>query len=356
MKVKFRNNDQQDFYSDLKTRVEAYFRKKGISPYANFEMVFKTFFFFTIWAASYILIITGFFEVHIMLLLVCILGFTTACLGFNVAHDATHGAYSARQYVNKILSYTFNLVGANNYIWSIMHNIVHHTYTNIPEHDEDLNLFPLIRLSTEKKLFKIHRYQHWYAFFFYCFTSLSWVFFKDYKKFFQKRIGNYNNKKHPAREYFILFISKAVYYFLFILLPVLFLNLPWWTILTGFFIMHMVEGITLAVVFQLAHTVEGPEFPTPAQDGSIENGWVIHQLKTTANFARKSFLVNFFAGGLNFQIEHHIFPKICHIHYKAISDIVKKTTEEYKLPYIENRTFFEAIVSHVRLLKRLGRI
>ena len=353
-RLKFKSTES-DFYTVLKEKVANYFSENNISPHANWMMVFKTIFFAALFIGTYVFIVTSGMPWPLLLIAACVLGFATAQIGFNVAHDAVHGSYSSRPWVNKTLSYSFNLAGANEYIWSITHNIVHHTYTNIPGHDEDLDLLPLIRLSPHTKQMKIQRYQHWYAFLFYGLTTLSWVFMKDYKKFFQKKIGNYDNKHHPINEFIILVATKLAYYFLFLALPIWILSIPWWGVIIGFVAMHVVAGITLALVFQMAHVVEGPEFNAPAEDGSLENSWAIHQVKTTANFASNSYLTHFFTGGLNFQIEHHLFPKVCHIHYKEISKIVKETSAKYSLPYHENRTFLSGLVSHVRMLKKLGR-
>jgi len=119
--------------------------------------------------------------------------------------------------------------------------------------------------------------------------------------------------------------------------------------------MHFIQGITLAVVFQLAHVVEGATFPAPDEKGDIMNNWTIHQLNTTANFAMKSPLAFWFFGGLNFQVEHHLFPHICHIHYPQLAPIVKQTANEFGISYHENTTMWDAIKSHTRMLKLLGR-
>lgn len=354
VKIKFNKRDETDFVTTLKQRVNDYFEQRNKSKQGDWRMWAKLLFFFGGLIVVYSLLLSD-FSTPVTFLLWVLMGLFIAFNGFNVAHDAVHGAFSSSPVLNKIFSYVFNLLGANEYMWKIMHNIVHHTYTNIPGHDEDLEPVDFIRLNTEKKLKKIHRYQHWYAMFFYSFASLSWVLKKDFVTFFSKQIGNYENKKHAWHEYVVLFFSKAVYFFIFLVLPMLLLSQPWWMVLSGFFLLHVVEGLTIAIVFQLAHVVENAEFPAPAEDGTMENVWAIHQVKTTANFARKSHLANWFFGGLNFQVEHHLFPQICHVHYRKISGIVKQTAEEFNLNYNEYETMFDAICSHLRMLKRLGR-
>ncbi len=241
-------------------------------------------------------------------------------------------------------------------MWNLTHNIVHHSYTNIVGHDEDIEIAPgLLRVSQTDKLNKLQRYQHIYAFFLYGLTTLSWFFRKDYLKFFQKNIGDSHVNKHPKIEYFNLFFYKAIYYTLFIVLPLLVMDITWWQFLIGYLAMNFAEGIVLGLVFQLAHVVEDTEIRRPNQENNIEEAWAIHQIKTTANFASKNKLASFLCGGLNLQVEHHLFPKVCHVHYRKISDIVKKTALEFNLPYNENKSFFSALRSHYYFLKKLGR-
>ena len=353
--VKFKNKQQSTFFEATRIRVDAYFQDQDISKHANRVMWAKTAFFLGGFLFIYFIILSNQFTGWTLLALAILLGLFDAFVGINISHDAIHGSFSGNKTVNKILSHTFNLIGANPYVWSISHNIVHHTYTNIPDHDEDLMMAPnLIRINPNEEVKPFQRYQHLYAFWLYGFTSLYWLFIKDYVRFFQKKIGQRDNQNHPKIEYFNLFFFKAAYYVLFIVLPLLFLDITWWQFLLGFSVMHLIRGWVIALVFQVSHLVEVADFPAVDTEGSIEESWAVHQMHTTANFSRKSTLANFFYGGLNLQIEHHLFPKICHIHYPAISDIVKNTAQEFGVPYLENSTFLSALQSHYQMLKRLG--
>ena len=355
MKVKFIGRNQTGFFAAVKTEVNDYFKTRGISKNWNWEMALKSILFLGLLISLYGIIISNIFGIYTMMGLAIILGMVMSLIGFNVCHDAIHGSYSSSRKTNKIFSMIFNVLGANAYMWDIIHNKVHHTYTNIPGHDEDIEVAPgLVKLNPMDKRTAIMKFQHIYAFFLYGFTSLSWVFQKDFKKFFQKKIGETDNTNHPRIEYFNLFFYKILYYVIFIAIPIIVLDITWWQFLIGFFIMHFAEGLTLGLVFQLAHVVEGPEFPEPDVEGSIEEVWAVFQMKTTANFARRSRVVTFFCGGLNYQIEHHLFPNICHIHYPIISKIVKATAQKFDVPYHENRTFFGAIKSHYKMLKKFG--
>jgi linoleoyl-CoA desaturase len=335
--------------------VEAYFTTNQLSKHANPHLWLKSVFFLGGFGLLYGLIISNQFGVWPMLAMSIVLGMFAAFIGFNISHDAMHGAFSASSRVNRLLSQTFHLLGANPYVWNITHNVVHHTYTNIPGHDEDIEIAPgLIRVDEAERVNGLQRFQHVYAFFLYSLTSLSWVFRKDYLKFFKRSIGQRINV-HSKKEYFNLFFYKALFYWFFIGLPLLVLDAAWWQILIGFVAMQLTEGVVLGLVFQLAHIVEGTHFPVPNEQGNVEEAWAVHQMQTTANFSPQSQLAAFLCGGLNRQIEHHLFPKISHIHYPALSVIVKQTAEEFNLPYLENRSFASALQSHYRMLRRLGK-
>ncbi|MFD1143567.1 fatty acid desaturase family protein [Larkinella insperata] len=355
MQLKFTNTARSQFFVTVRHRVDAYFKENGISPHANKAMWTKASFFLGGYVLLYGLILSNQFGPWTMLAMAIGLGLFAAFIGFNVSHDAIHGAFSSRSWVNKLLGSSFYLIGANPYIWKISHNVVHHTYTNIPGHDEDLEIAPgLIRVDMDEPYRPWQRFQHWYAFPLYSLASLSWIFRKDFLKFFQKQIGQQAHSAPPFREYLILFTTKAAYYFFFLVLPYIVLDLTGWQLVMGFVVMHLVEGLVLGLVFQLAHVVEGTNFPVPTDQTTIQEAWAVHQLQTTANFAPRSAVAAFFCGGLNRQIEHHLFPKVCHIHYPALTTIVKQTAHDFDLPYLENRSFFSALHSHYRLLKKLG--
>lgn len=354
-KLKFVNTNQCTFYATVRKRVDTYFTDKNISTHANAAMWFKAFFFIGGFLTLYFLIILGNFSPTTLFAFAILLGMFGAFIGFNVCHDALHKAFSSNKTVNSVLGFIFNLIGASSYVWNICHNIVHHTYTNIAGHDEDIDIAPgLIRFSPTETVNKTQRFQHYYAFFLYSLSMLTWAFKKDYKKFFQKKIGE-QTANHPKIEYFRLFFYKAIYYFLFIGIPLLVMPISGWQFFIGFISYLLAQGFVLGLIFQLAHVVEGTTFPLPNEVGNVEEAWAAHQMRTTANFSVNSKIAAFLCGGLNQQIEHHLFPKICHIHYPALARIVRATALEFNLPYIENITFIGALQSHYRMLHKLGK-
>lgn len=348
------SKQKDEFFTTIQQRVDQYFRQKNISKHANAAMVLKSVFVVSIWAVSFSLILFAELQIWQLFVLWAIHGLFSALIGTNVGHDAIHRAYSANPKINKLVAVFFNLIGANAYMWNITHNFVHHTFTNVEGWDEDIESVPILRLAPAQKHLKIQKFQHIYAFFLYGFGSLSWVFIKDYKKFFAKNIGKYDNSNHPISAYFGLFGYKFLYYAIFVVSPYFITDFAWYHILLAFLLSHFVEGFTLAVIFMLAHVVEGPDFPMPDENGKMKYTWAVHQMHTTADFGRNNRLLRFITGGLNFQVEHHLFPKVCHVHYPAISKIVEKTAKEYGVPYLSQPSFFKALKSHIRLLKYFG--
>ena len=337
-KLSFGKFTKDSFQMTVKKRVDEYFKERNLSKRANSEMVAKTVIILMGWALTYGLIISNLIHPVGMFFLALMHGFFTAMIGLNIGHDAIHGAYSNRPKLNKRIGLFFNFIGANDYVWNISHNIVHHTYTNIPEYDEDINQPAVLRCEPTQDYKFVHRFQHIYAFFLYGFASLSWVFIKDYVKFFQRDLGGHYRETFPKKEIFRLFFYKAVYYSIFLVIPILVINLPWYWVVFGFVAAHFVEGFTMAIIFMLAHVIEGTSFPEPDENGKIDMPWADMQMHTTSNFATSNPLVKHLTGGLNFQVEHHLFPKVCHVHYPAISKIVRETAAEYNLPYLEQKT------------------
>lgn len=348
--------DKSQFMATLKKNVNDYFKEKRISTKGNWRMAVKSVVMLSLYLVPFVLILTMPMAGWLIFPLSILMGIGMAGTGMSVMHDAAHGSFSKKAWLNEVFGSTIVLLGTTGFNWKIQHNVLHHTFTNIDGMDEDIAGRDLLRFSKHAPLKKIHRFQHWYAYFLYSFMTLS----KLVKDFFQlheynrKGITQQQNAK-PVMEYIKLIGTKLAYFAIAIGLPLIFSDFTWWQIILGFFVMHCIGGAIMAIIFQMAHVVEGVEQPLPGEDGNIENEWAIHQLQTTANFSRRSRIMNWFIGGLNFQIEHHLFPNICHIHYRKISLIVEKTAMEYGLPYNMKPTFVHALASHTRMLRELGR-
>lgn len=354
--AKFNSLDRPEFFKVLRGRVNDYFVERNITTHANLQMWIKTAFMICLYFVPLIIMLTGIIKsVWIVMLLWALMGFGMSGIGLSIMHDANHGSYSKNKRVNTLLGYLINFVGGNHINWKIQHNVLHHSFTNIHELDGDLESVTF-RFSPNQENKYMYRFQAFYAPFLYGLQTLYWLISKDFEqvvRYNKKNLleGQGTNFKKALTQ---IIFNKTWYVVLTIILPIIFIPVLWWQVLLGFLLMHFICGLTLALIFQPAHVIEETEFFQKDEEGSVENGWAIHQLRTTANFARKSRIFSWFVGGLNFQIEHHLFPNICHIHYKKISHIVKKTAEEFDLPYHQHNTFYQAVKSHFALLYSLG--
>jgi linoleoyl-CoA desaturase len=282
-------------------------------------------------------------------------GLGMAGIGMGVMHDAIHGSYSKNRKVNKYLGYTMNLIGANASVWRVQHNVLHHNYTNIEEADDDLNAPFFLRFSPHAKKYWLHRFQHVYIWLFYGLSTLSWVTTKDFIRLNRYRNkGFFSGKNEYKKEVVKLAAWKVLYYSYALVLPLIMVPLAPWIIILAFVSMHFVTGLSISIVFQTAHVMPSTDFPLPDKNGLIANSWTIHQLATTSNYAPKSRFFSWMIGGLNYQVEHHLLPHVCHVHYRKISHIVAETAKEYGVPYHTKKTFLAAIGDHVKMLRQLG--
>jgi linoleoyl-CoA desaturase len=343
------------FAATLRARVDAYFDNNRIAKTANGAMVLKTVLLLSSAATLYAVLVMAHLPWWAAFPVCVALGVSMALIGFSVGHDAIHGSYSDKAWVNAALSRVFDVSGASSFTWSTAHNFVHHTYTNVPGVDDDLEPGPLLLFYPRENPHWVFRYQHIYAFVLYAFTYVTWVVKKD---FVQLRQPDPRSDRRASMGTVVsVVLWKIIHAGVFIIVPLAISGYSWPAVLLGYLVTLMATGFTLAVVFQLAHCLEEVAFPVvqqPLSNPHLDDGFHAHQLKTTCNFAASSPFWQFVSGGLNQQIEHHLFSKICHIHYPALMPIVRATAAEFGLPYHEHRRFRDALASHVRAMKRFG--
>lgn len=357
VKIRY-NTKQRNFSQAVHSRVDQYFKSNGISKTGGWKVWVKAVVVFSIYLVPYFLVLSGAVESFPWLLFWFItMGLGMAFIGLAVMHDANHGSYSSNKTVNNVMSFSLNLLGGHYKNWQVQHNTLHHTFTNIEGHDEDIAPLGFLRFSPHAPLRKIHRFQFLYAWFFYGLMTVMWMTTKDFNQLirFNKEGLLKAVRANYGRQMTILIVSKILYYAYLIALPIIFTNIVWWEVLLLVFIMHFVAGLTLALIFQPAHVVEDTAFPLPDKTGNMENDWAVHQLYTTANFAPRNRVLSWLIGGLNYQVEHHLFPAVSHVHYRNISSIVKETAKEFNYPYHSYNTFVGALASHARTLMKFGR-
>ena len=355
---KFNRQAGASFAAALRHRVNAYFADTGLPKQGGAQVIFKTTLLLVVFFTSYSLLLSNLFSPWGIFLCGLVFGLSHVFIVFNIAHDAAHNALFRSHRLNRIFRYSFNLVGASAYLWNITHNKIHHTYPNVGDYDPDIHQqAPFIRVSPAVKRRWFHRYQPYYATLLYAIYSLFLVFQKDYQDF--RLLPKSDSRllavqKHPLKEYVIFFGSKLFYYSYTIVIPLLVIDVSWQQFLTGFLLIHLCMSLTLAAVLIPVHMVDESPFAMVNEGGSIEDDWAVHVFKNTTDYSRKSKVANWLLGGLNTHLVHHLFPGICHVRYRELSQILKDTADEYGLPYHE-LSMWQAIVSHYRLLKRMAR-
>jgi linoleoyl-CoA desaturase len=351
-KVSFNNNGHYFFHS-LKKSVDQYFKTNNLKKTGNWRLYYKAAILFPLAFATYLFLLFGTYSPVLGMSLSVLLGFILVSIAFNVMHDACHGSFSSKKWVNDLLSLTMNALGSNAFIWKIKHNIIHHTYTNVDGIDDDITKGSILRLCPTQQWKPAHRYQFIYMFAIYSLATILWLLLTDWVKYFSRKIV-VTEMKISLKEHILFWGSKALYIFFYAVIPILLLG--WQTWLVGYLLMNVAMGLTISIVFQLAHVVEKTSFEEAGETNKvIDAEWAIHEINTTANFAVDNKAVSWFVGGLNYQVEHHLFPRVSHIHYPAISKIVREHCAKHNIPYHCYPTMTSAIASHIRLMKELGK-
>ncbi|MDP4828366.1 MAG: acyl-CoA desaturase [Flavobacteriales bacterium] len=353
--VRFSNREQQDFVSALRKRVDNYFKESNKSQNADTRMYVKTAVLVSTYILPFVAILAFAPSFWVMTGLWIIMGFAMAGIGMSVMHDANHGAYLRDAKGNKFIGRILNLLGGSVYNWNLQHNVLHHTYTNVSGKDNDIDNKLVLKFAPHGEVKPVHKHQWYLAFFFYGILTIYWALAKDHVQYIRYRKEGLNKMTKNESRLFLFKITflKTAYMLVAIGLPMM-VGYTFWQVFTGFLVMHFIAGMILSVVFQLAHVVESTDYPLPDEKGNMENSWAVHQLHTTADFARHNKFLSWYVGGLNFQVEHHLFPNICHVHYADLAPIVKETAAEFNYPYHEFNSFGQAFKSHIATLRKFG--
>jgi linoleoyl-CoA desaturase len=350
LKVKFAPSG--GFAEAVSGRVDAYFEEQRLARRDQPRMYIKTAILAVLLGASYL----GLLAAHTAwqaIPLAISLGLVGAGIGFNVQHDGGHEAYSERRFINRLMAMTIDLLGGSSYVWRWKHNVIHHSYPNIAGADDDIEIQPLARLSPHQRHHSLHRGQHIYLWVLYGLLPVKWHFVDDFRQVAAGRITGHSFPRPRGWDLAVFVGGKLLFYGWAFVLPALFH--PFGAVLGCYAIASFVMGVTMSVVFQLAHVVPDADFPAPDASARLAHDFAEHQVRTAVDFGRTSRLCCWYTGGLNFQIEHHLFPRVSHIHYPALSRIVEATAREYGVPYAAHPTARAAILGHWRWLHRMGR-
>lgn len=345
-----------NFLSVLRKKVNTYFAENKISPFGNRELYLKTVILAGLLLVNYVFQVSGLLSnVWLLGISYLVQGILFALIGFNVMHDGSHFCYSGNSRINTIMANSLNFLGGISLFWYQKHVVNHHTYTNLEGVDDDIDLKPFLRVHQGQQYHWIHRFQAFYAMALYSLTYLFWIYYRDFKKYFTGQVAEETELQDlKMKDHLIFWTTKLGHAALFIGLPSLLVG-PFQAIL-GYLLLGLSCGITLAIVFQLAHIVEGTDFPekSDAQTYDIDTEWSLHQIRTTVNFNTRSKVLGWLLGGLNFQMVHHLFPRVSHVHYPAIHKIVCETCREHNISFVEFHSFRQAIYSHFRHLHQMG--
>jgi linoleoyl-CoA desaturase len=360
--VRFAPRGKDSFIEAVTEEVNNYFDANHISRYANTTMWVKTIMMLLLYFVPYILMVTGmgagnpwlFFGFWFLM------GMGMIGIGTSIMHDANHGTYSPNKRVNNFIGHILEIIGGYSVTWKIQHNVLHHTYTNVAGLDEDIDAMGLLRLSPRQPRRWFHRYQYLYAWFFYMIMTLFWMTAKDYLQVVRYKQHDLLVKQKVSlkQAVFRITLYKIFYYAYIIVLPILFSGMPWYFVLMGFLLMHFTAGLLLSCIFQPSHIIETSAFLPPVNtdgDRRMKDTWAVHEVVNTTDFAPGNRLLTWFIGGLNYQIEHHLFTDICHVHYPKLSAIVRSAAAAFNIPYHVEPTFLKALREHARMLKVLGR-
>lgn len=343
---------QSDFRRELRRRVNVYFKENQLDQRDQRAMFVKTATILTWLALSYTILVFAPVAIWVRILAAISLGFATAGVGFSIMHDAGHRAYSRHKRLNALLFLSLDMLGGSSYMWNVKHNIMHHSFANLDGHDDDIDVGFLGRLSPEQRRLGFHRFQHLYMWPLYGFLTTKWQFWDDFYCWAVGRVGNRAMVRPRGKDAATLVLGKLFWFSLAFIIPTLFH--PLWGVILFYLLAACVQGVVMAVIFQLAHCVEEAQFPPVPEDLHMPVDWATHQVMTTVNFGRENRLLSWYIGGLNFQVEHHLFPGVCHTHYPAISEIVERTCADFSVPYRCQPTLRAGVRSHYRHLRALG--
>ncbi|MGV3612200.1 MAG: fatty acid desaturase family protein [Fluviicola sp.] len=354
--ARYSSTVQSEFSTVLNQRVRSYFKEHGIDPHGSQTMFLKSILLFGLYAAVYLFILlSGVSNLPVLFFLWALLGILLSFIGMAIMHDTVHGAYTNKRALNYILQIPILAIGVEPKIWRIEHNVLHHTYPNVEGIDQDIHPRFVFRFTKHQKRRWYHAYQHIYATFIYGLLIIEWMTVKDFMKVIKyHRMGFFKSRGETFFRAGIILLKKLLFYFLFLYLPLKILPFNPLLVVLMFLTMLVVAGIFMTIVFQLAHVVSDCETEGNAENLATKN-WHVYQLETTCDFAHENKVVSYLIGGLNYQIEHHLFPGICHVHYPEISVIVKQTAREFGIRYHYQKTFTGAVKAHYNQLKNLGK-
>jgi len=344
--------DDSDFFPKLKRRVETHLKEKGLEKDFTWMYIKSLIIVFAWISCYYFSMIKG------SILLAFVFGFVQSHIGLSIAHDGNHGSFSRSKFLNNLAAHGMDFIGASSIVWKHQHNIGHHPNCNrqgdscMDEGDmadpDTRSGSPIVRLTPGQPFHWYHRFQHIYFWILLCMFGIKWAL-TDFKHFAKHSYLNVDFFRITSWDLFILFVAKTVFFIYLIVVP--FVIHPFWKALILTCCCQVVGCYMLVLSFAVNHLSGSSIYP----DGNITNrNWARLQVETSTNFGVGSSFWTWMSGGLNYQIEHHLFPYISHVHLQEISPIVQQTCKEYDIPYNNFVSYFDALISFFHSIKNLG--
>ncbi len=293
----------------------------------------------------------------VIVMALCLLGLVVGATltAFCVQHDANHGAYFKKRRWNHLVGWsTDSLLGFSSYAWRVKHNVAHHTYTNVDGFDDDATQVPLARFAPSQKGRPWYRFQQYYIWPMYTLMGLRWQTVGDLAAFKRGRVGESALRAPRGWNLVGLLAGKALFIAWALVIPML--VYPWWAVVGTYVGFAMLTGLIMATTFQLAHCVEEASFASADELRAERRIWAVHEVETTVDFCPRNPVLTWMLGGLNFQIEHHLFPKVPHTHYPKIAEIVRRNCAKHGVRYSSHSSLGRALRSHFLHLRTMGRL
>ncbi len=352
--IRFAQRDTGGFRRLLGDRIEEYFKRFGKRRLAGPALYAKAAVLLVLASGFYAAMLLGGFGGWATLTFALLYGVAALMLGMNVAHDAAHLAVTGRMATDTAIQRVlFAVLGVDGYLWRMRHDGSHHVFPNVNGCDIDIDENRFLRLSPNHGLRPWHRFQHLYAPFLYMLTLSDSVFSNDLKYLRRKNLANMRGIAHPRRQVALFWIGKIFYLVLNVALPLVFIRLPWWQVLAGYAAVNAVVSLVFVFLLIGTHFSTLAEFPAPGADGKLDGSWAAHALSTSLDWAPQSRIASFVTGGANCHAAHHLFPRVSHTHYRAITRIVEETAAECGVRY-NRTTFLGMVASHFAHLRRMG--
>jgi linoleoyl-CoA desaturase len=344
-----------DFIRETRRDVEQYLQPRWTRARGHLLLYAKTVVAFGLTVAAWTLLMFG--SPGLWLGLLCLTGLIGGSMltAFCVQHDANHGAYFRTRRSNHLMGWTTDaLLGFSSYAWRVKHNVAHHTYTNVDGYDDDMSQTPIARMMPSQSPRPWYRLQQYYMWPLYCLMGLRWQTVGDITAFIRGRVGQSALRVPKRWDLVGLVAGKAIFVCWAIALPML--VYPWWGVLGAYVGFTMITSLIMAVTFQLAHCVEEADIVSAEEMSASKRVWAVHEVETTVNFCPRNPVLTWVLGGLNFQIEHHLFPRVPHTHYARIAKIVRRNAARHGIRYTAQPSLGYALRSHFRHLRTMGRM